>query len=178
MEHGGGFSGIGERVRAYRKSRGLTAAGLAAKSGVSENAIRKIESGNSKQPSFVTGVRIADALGLSPRILAFGEAARREEIPELASLLRKMRERRRELNALGVGRAAIFGSVARGDAQVSSDVDILIEPGLDRPFSIISLSQVAILLEEALGRRVDVITPRAIRSSRYANIADQAVYAF
>lgn len=178
MDHGIASPPLGRRLRSYRRICGLTASELAAKSGVSENAIRKIESGHSKQPSFATGVRIAEALGISPRTLAFGEMTPDGEPPNLAVALARMRENRAELTARGVRRIAVFGSVARGDATPGSDVDILIEPEPDHPFSAIILSRVALLLESALGRRVDVVTLRSVHSERYANIRADAVYAF
>lgn len=55
---------------------------------------------------------------------------------------------------------AVFGSVARGDEQPGSDIDLLVElaPGT-RPFEILALGAA---LEEALGVRVDVgtVAPR------------------
>jgi transcriptional regulator with XRE-family HTH domain len=61
---------IGERLRRLRESSGLSVLALARVAGIGENAVRKIESGDSKQPSFTTGVRIAKALGVSPWELA------------------------------------------------------------------------------------------------------------
>lgn len=61
---------LGERLRALRERAGFSPAQLAAKVGVSENAIRKVESGLSKQPSFTIGILLADALGVTPHELA------------------------------------------------------------------------------------------------------------
>jgi predicted nucleotidyltransferase len=46
----------------------------------------------------------------------------------------------------------VFGSVARGDDRPDSDVDI--EPG--RSFSLIRMEDSRLLLEDALGRPVDL----------------------
>jgi predicted nucleotidyltransferase len=56
----------------------------------------------------------------------------------------------------GVKKAAIFGSLARGEGGRESDVDILVEfePGK----SLLDLAGLKIELEESLGRRVDVLT--------------------
>ena len=55
-----------------------------------------------------------------------------------------------------VKRASLFGSFARGEENAKSDVDVLVEftknIGL---FEFINLEQ---LLEEALGRKVDLVT--------------------
>jgi predicted nucleotidyltransferase len=49
-----------------------------------------------------------------------------------------------------------FGSVARGDAGESSDVDLLVD--FDGPASFASLMGVKAVLEDALGMRVDLVT--------------------
>ncbi|NHV96182.1 MAG: nucleotidyltransferase family protein [Thaumarchaeota archaeon] len=60
------------------------------------------------------------------------------------------------LKRFGVKKAAIFGSLARGEGSEESDVDILVEfePGK----SLLDLAGLKIELEETLGRRVDVST--------------------
>ena len=56
---------------------------------------------------------------------------------------------------------AVFGSVARGEEQPDSDIDFLVElePGT-RPFKILELGAE---LEQALGVKVDIGTPDALR---------------
>ena len=60
------------------------------------------------------------------------------------------------LRRYGVQRAAVFGSVARGDAQSGSDVDMLVEFERDR--SLLDLIGLELDLEERLQRKVDVVT--------------------
>jgi hypothetical protein len=59
-----------------------------------------------------------------------------------------------------VARAAIFGSYARGEATENSDIDILIEFEGDR--SLLDLAGLKIELEEALGKKVDVLTYKSL----------------
>lgn len=59
--------------------------------------------------------------------------------------------RRRE-----VKRAAIFGSVVRGEARRDSDIDLLVE--FKGRKSLLDLAGLKIDLEDALGKTVDVIT--------------------
>ena len=61
----------------------------------------------------------------------------------------------------GVKRAGIFGSVARGDATPESDVDILVE--LDAGASLFDFIDVKHALEDALGKRVDLVQYAAIK---------------
>ena len=53
----------------------MTPSSLAHAVGVTEGAIRQMESGQTKSASFVIGLRIADALGVTPWFLATGEDA-------------------------------------------------------------------------------------------------------
>jgi len=60
------------------------------------------------------------------------------------------------LRRLGVRRASVFGSLARGEGDEESDVDLLVE--LEPGRSLLDLAELKVELEEVLGRKVDVIT--------------------
>ena len=62
-----------ERVRRVREERGFTVPDLAAAVGVSPGAIRQLESGQIKNPSFALGLRLANRLNVDPQYLALGE---------------------------------------------------------------------------------------------------------
>ncbi len=64
-----------QRLRRLRDEHGRTIAELAAEVGVSEGAIRQMETGNVKSPSFVVGLRLAHYLGVDPYYLASGEGS-------------------------------------------------------------------------------------------------------
>jgi len=72
----------------------------------------------------------------------------------------RFREFRRRVVPLlrhhGVKRAAIFGSIARGEERGGSDIDILVEFEGER--SLLDLVALKMELEKALGRRVHVLT--------------------
>ena len=81
--------------------------------------------------------------------------------------LADLRARRAEIEQIAASRGAfnvrVFGSVATGQVNSKSDVDILVDlkPGT-RPSQIFAISA---LLEDALGVRVDVLTLRPDPSS-------------
>jgi len=59
-----------------------------------------------------------------------------------------------------VKKAAIFGSYARGDARINSDVDFVVE--LKKGKTLLDLAGLKIDLQEALNKNVDVITYKSI----------------
>jgi transcriptional regulator with XRE-family HTH domain len=61
-----------ERLRRIRLEQGFSVPDLASAVGVSDGAIRQLESGQTKQPSFALGLRIADKLHVEPYYLALG----------------------------------------------------------------------------------------------------------
>jgi predicted nucleotidyltransferase len=71
---------------------------------------------------------------------------------------------RRELLALaerhGVTNVRVFGSMARGDATDESDVDLLVLPLPGT--SLLDLGGLLMDAQELLGRRVDVVSERAL----------------
>ena len=76
-------------------------------------------------------------------------------------ILRFLADHRAELAELGVGSLALFGSTARGEAGPESDVDLLVEfePGAK---SYRRFMAAVFLLEELLGREVELVTPEGL----------------
>jgi len=71
-------------------------------------------------------------------------------------------KRRGELaSKYGVKSLALFGSVARDDATVASDVDLLVE--FDRPVGYFGLFALQDHLESLLGCRVELGTPGSLK---------------
>ena len=61
------------------------------------------------------------------------------------------------LSKYGIERAAVFGSVARGEDVPKSDVDLLIKLG-EQPMGMIKYMELIEEIEQSLGRKVDIIT--------------------
>ncbi|GAC1619972.1 MAG: hypothetical protein NVS4B13_11680 [Candidatus Elarobacter sp.] len=72
---------FGERLRALRTRRNLTPSALAHAVGVTEGAIRQMESGQTKSASFFIGLKLANVLGVTAWYLATG----RNDPPETES---------------------------------------------------------------------------------------------
>lgn len=66
-----------------------------------------------------------------------------------------------EIRALGVQRLALFGSLARDEARIDSDVDLLVQffPGAKTYHRFLALSE---LLEARLARTVELVTTESL----------------
>ena len=73
----------------------------------------------------------------------------------------------------GVRNIRVFGSVARGDADAESDVDLLVE--LEAGRNLLDLGGLQMDLESLLQRRVDVVTERGLRDRLRAGVLKEAV---
>jgi predicted nucleotidyltransferase len=79
-----------------------------------------------------------------------------------------------QLLAQGVKSLALFGSVARGEAAQTSDVDVVVE--LNRPMGLFGLSDLKHMLEKMLGvEKVDLITRDGIHPALKDIILREAV---
>ena len=107
-------------------------------------------------------------------LLARAEA----EPPRLAEVIAKLRAHAPELRKRGVEHLYVFGSVARGDARVDSDVDVAIDVDPDSRFSLVTQASISGDLEELLQRRVDIGTRTSLRSSLRGDFERDAVRVF
>ena len=73
----------------------------------------------------------------------------------------------------GVRRIALFGSTARGDAHDASDLDILVEFEADPTF--FSFMGLKVFLEDHVGRKVDLVTPDALKPRMRPVVEQEAV---
>jgi predicted nucleotidyltransferase len=88
-------------------------------------------------------------------------------------VLNTLRQNRAELDSYGVKSLALFGSVARGEARVGSDVDLLVE--FNRPVGLFGLVGLQQRLEELLGCPVDIGTPDSLKLSIRARVLEECV---
>ena len=94
---------------------------------------------------------------------------RREEI------LKALRESRELLDNFGVSRLSLFGSFARDEGREDSDVDLLVE--FTRPIGLFQFVRLQQQLAERIGRRVELVTPGALKPQLRDRILDEAVVA-
>ena len=89
-------------------------------------------------------------------------------------ILRILSEHRSQTGRFGVKSLALFGSVAREEASSQSDVDILVE--FDSPPSFDRYMGLKFYLDDLLGVRVDLVTPRALKPRVRSYVEQEAVY--
>ena len=72
-------------------------------------------------------------------------------------------------------RAALFGSFARSNETEASDVDVLVDVGPET--SLLALEKLRLALEDVLGRHVDVVSRRGLKSALLRHVlADQLIF--
>ena len=90
-------------------------------------------------------------------------------IPVLSRLRSVLPELRRDFP---LGRMALFGSVARGESLPDSDVDILVEVDPSIGLGFVTLAE---RLETALGRKVDLVSRRALKPAFWKQIEPELI---
>ena len=94
---------------------------------------------------------------------------------EREQVITTLRRRKRQLKKFGVRSISIFGSIARNEARKNSDIDLLVE--FDKSVGLFEFARLKMYLEEALGRKVDLVTPEALRHELRDAILREAIHA-
>ena len=86
------------------------------------------------------------------------------------SVLATLRAHRAELQRAGIRRLSLFGSIARGDAEAGSDVDLAAEFDPAARMDLFRLTALERRIAEILGRRVDLLPEPTEKPRLRANI--------
>ena len=133
----------GSELRARRLEARMSQRALAGASGIPQPNIAAYETGR-RRPSAESLRRLNSALNT----------------PTLDRLRAMRNQLTAAANSRGLTDLRVFGSVARGDANSSSDVDLLVHPGAQA-----SLFDLAAFMDDAermLGVKVDVVSDQSI----------------
>jgi predicted nucleotidyltransferase len=137
---------FGEALARRRKAAALTQAQLARRVGTSQGRISSYESGR-LIPSPASQDRLLRAARRLPSQVL---DEKRDEVKHLAASERLLAVR-------------VFGSVARGDDTLSSDIDLLVTPAPEA--TLLNLARFQIGAESLTGYQVDVVTDRGLDPS-------------
>jgi len=91
----------------------------------------------------------------------------------LELLQNKREDIRRIATKHGAYNLRVFGSVARGEARPDSDIDLLIEKG--RTTSSWFPAGLVLELEEILGRRIEIVTEKALNPYLRDRVLSEAI---
>jgi predicted nucleotidyltransferase len=83
-----------------------------------------------------------------------------------------------ELRRRGVRRAALFGSIARGEGKRTSDIDILIELDPEAPVGLFEDVGITQYLTDLFPVRVDVANRSSLKPLVRSSVERDALYAF
>ena len=89
-------------------------------------------------------------------------------------IIRLLNEHREALSRFDVESLAIFGSVARGESEPGSDLDVLVEFEGRATFD--RYMDLKFFLEELLGCQIDLVTRKALKPRMRPYVERDAVY--
>ena len=92
--------------------------------------------------------------------------------------LAKLRPREAELRARGIEALYLFGSVARGEAKATSDIDLLFEVQPTHYFSLLDQCQIQVDLTDRLAVPVDFVDRESLRPRMRGNVEPDIVKVF
>ena len=95
---------------------------------------------------------------------------------KLDSVLTLLKTSQPELKKYRVKSLSVFGSIARGEADEQSDVDLLVE--FEQTVGLLTFVRLQRYLETILGCEVDLGTPESLKAYLQEGVLEEAVRAF
>jgi uncharacterized protein len=161
-------------LREARRSAKLTQSELARRAGTSQPAVARYETG-AASPSVRTLERLLYAAGFRLHLRAESVSVAADYGTDRMRLLRSERPRiEAAVRSIGGKNIRVFGSVARGDDDPDSDIDLLIDYDFG-PEGLGPLIDLRYELSQMLGEAIDVATPGLLRDDVAKNVLAEAV---
>ena len=155
-----------------RNSARLTQIELAQRAGTSQAAVARYES-RKVSPSASTLIRLLRAAGLELEV-RIKKSTASDLSGDRAKKLRQLRgEIIAHMREHGASNPRIFGSVARGDDDKNSDIDLLVD--FDISQGLVPIARLSRELSLLLGEKVDVAPVKMLRPSVAKNALAEAV---
>jgi predicted nucleotidyltransferase len=96
----------------------------------------------------------------------------------LQDALEVLRTHETDLRQLGVTHAAVFGSVARGEAHADSDIDVLLELDVARPIGVFEYARLKLYIHQLFNGSSDVVNRRTLKPLIRGSVLHDAIDAF
>lgn len=165
--------GSGTLLREARQRARLSQTDLARRAGVAQSVISAYESGQ-REPSLRTLQRLVEATG--GWLVLTVKPGPPAGLPD-SPLGRRLRQRRKRVLEIaeryGVTNVRVFGSVARGEDDERSDIDLLVD--VPPHTGLVALLSLEADIELALGAPVDVVPANAVSDPAWERIRAEAV---
>lgn len=97
---------------------------------------------------------------------------------ERDAIIGVLRDHEAELRAAGIVRLALFGSTARSEQTVDSDIDLLAALDSGKRLSLLDVVHLENWLSDLLGRKVDLVEDRSLKPHVRRRVAKDSVRAF
>ena len=172
----------GALLRQARQAAGLTQREVAARAGVQQSVVSAYESGG-REPSLATLSSLVEASGLTLEVHLGDELPTRGRpgavgpVGPVGPVGRRITRRRAAVLAVaarhGMTDLRVFGSVARGQDTVSSDLDLLVH--VPEGTGLLALGRFTQELEDLLRVPVDVVPDDSIKPRVRDSIAKDVV---
>lgn len=165
----------GAMIRQARHRARLSQTDLARRAGVAQSVVSAYEAGR-REPSFRTLERLIEATGHELRLTLVTTRRDQMGLPD-TKLGRRLRYRRRAIEGIAAARGAhnvrVFGSVARGEDVLESDVDLLVD--LEDDVGLVRLVGLRRELSDLLGVDVDVVPSAALKARVRDRVLAEAI---
>ncbi|MEV5536276.1 helix-turn-helix domain-containing protein [Saccharopolyspora shandongensis] len=162
-------------IRAARRQARLSQTDLARRSGVAQSVISAYEA-DRREPSLHMLVKLIEATGHALSIELVSPPVNCLGLPD-TRLGRRLRRNRRAVLGMADRRGAhnvrVFGSVARGQDNTASDIDLLVD--LDDGVGLVSLAGLQRELAELLGVDVDVVPASSLKPAIRDEVMAEAI---
>jgi predicted nucleotidyltransferase len=96
----------------------------------------------------------------------------------LQDALELLRDHEADLRSLGVAHAAVFGSVARGEARSGSDIDVLVELDETHAIGVFEYVRLKLYIGQLFDGSGDVVNRLTLKPLLRSNILHDAIEAF
>lgn len=127
---------------------------------------RKRARGFKKVHLWVPNDRAAELAAIAGRM-----RRERESDALRAKVVTQIKRMRKFLRSRGITGLALFGSLARGEGQTDSDIDLVADLDPNARLTILDLIEIEQHLEEKLGRGVDLVSRQGLKERFAAAIA-------